>query len=66
MEATHYICTICRDELSEEGGAGLRCKEGLFFSFLETNSIAVFDSECGGTNEYTVEESAEIHDNALN
>jgi SAM-dependent methyltransferase len=65
MKNTFYNCLQCGEGLSEVEH-GLRCSNGHSVPFAENSKVPVFDCENQGANEYTIEEAAEIHENALN
>lgn len=44
---------------------GLECSNGHFYSFAQGTDVPVFASEPTGTNEYSQENAAEVHDNSL-
>ena len=66
MKETSYYCPNCKREVLMDAGDGLQCSNGHFFPFVEGTKIPIFDSEDENANEYTCEEAAKIHDNALN
>ncbi|WP_084683340.1 class I SAM-dependent methyltransferase [Neorhizobium vignae] len=62
-----YCCTdlTCGKSPLREEAAGLRCPNGHFFPFVTGTNVPVFACEEEGSNEYAIENAAEIHDNAL-
>jgi len=63
----HYCCTdlACGKTWLSEEAAGLRCPNGHFYPFATGTIVPVFACEEDGSNEYAIENAAEIHDNAL-
>ncbi len=62
-----YRCTepaCARAPLTQEP-EGLACPNGHFFAFAAGTDVPVFASEPEGSNEYSRENAAEVHDNAL-
>lgn len=49
----------------EELPDGLKCPHGHFFPFIGGTSIPIFASEPADSNEYTHQDAAGVHDNAL-
>jgi ubiquinone/menaquinone biosynthesis C-methylase UbiE len=62
-----YHCTepACARVPLIQGPDGLRCPNGHFFAFVPGTNVPVFASEPEGSNEYSRENAAEVHDNAL-
>ncbi len=63
----HYCCTEtgCSHAPLLEEDNGLRCPSGHLFPYSPGTKVPVFASEPTGTSEYTSENAATIHDNAL-
>ena len=64
MDVKAYRCPECYSEFTAEE-TGLRCTNNHFFSFAAYGEVPVFACEVDDVNEYTTEQAAEIHDNAL-
>jgi len=62
-----YRCTTpaCARVPLTKGSDGLTCPNGHHFSFAPGTEVPVFASEPEGANEYSQENAAEFHDNAL-
>jgi ubiquinone/menaquinone biosynthesis C-methylase UbiE len=62
-----YRCTepACARALLMQRPEGLACPNGHFFAFAKDTNVPVFASEPEGANEYSRENAAEVHDNAL-
>lgn len=62
-----YCCTdsMCARAFLTQVPNGLVCPNGHFFAFAAGTNVPVFDSEAEGANEYSRENAAEVHDNAL-
>lgn len=62
-----YCCTetACARARLTQRPEGLTCPNGHFFAFAPGSDVPVFASEPEGANEYSQENAAEIHDNAL-
>jgi SAM-dependent methyltransferase len=65
--STHYCCTEagCDHAPLLVKDNGLRCPNGHVFPYSPGTKVPVFASEPAGTSEYTGENAATIHDNAL-
>lgn len=63
----NYCCTHadCKHAPLTEQGEGLICPAEHFFPYVENSKVPVFACQIEEANEYTVEDAAEIHDNAL-
>lgn len=64
---TSYNCTepTCNRARLTQTSDGLQCPNGHFFAFAHGTNVPLFASEPEGTNEYSQENAAEVHDNAL-
>lgn len=64
---TFYRCTepTCARAPLTQGPDGMACPNGHFFPFAQGTDVPVFASEPEGSNEYSQENAAEVHDNAL-
>ncbi|WP_332742575.1 class I SAM-dependent methyltransferase [Hydrogenophaga sp.] len=62
-----YRCTepACARAPLTQRPEGLACPNGHFFAFAAGTDVPVFASEPEGANEYSRENAAEVHDNAL-
>ena len=62
-----YCCTesSCARAPLKQGPDGLECPNGHFFAFAAGTDVPVFDCEREDANEYSRENAAEVHDNAL-
>lgn len=62
-----YRCTepACAHAALKQGADGLTCPNGHHFAFSPGTDVPVFASETEGANEYSQENAAEFHDNAL-
>lgn len=62
-----YRCTepACARAPLTQRPDGLACPNGHFFAFAQGTDLPVFASEHEGANEYSLENAAEMHDNAL-
>lgn len=62
-----YRCTepTCARAPLTQGPDGLTCPNGHHFAFASGTEVPVFASEPEGANEYSQENAAEFHDNAL-
>lgn len=62
-----YCCTEpgCARAPLTQGPDGLACPNGHMFAFSPGTDVPVFASEPEGANEYSQENAAEVHDNAL-
>lgn len=62
-----YRCTdpACAGVALSARPDGLACTNGHFFAFVPGTQVPVFASEPEGANEYSQENAAEFHDNAL-
>jgi len=62
-----YRCTepTCARAPLTQGPDGMGCPNGHFFAFAHGTDVPVFASELEGSNEYSQENAAEVHDNAL-
>jgi ubiquinone/menaquinone biosynthesis C-methylase UbiE len=62
-----YRCTepTCARAPLIPGPDGMACPNGHFFAFAHGTDVPVFASELEGSNEYSQENAAEVHDNAL-
>jgi ubiquinone/menaquinone biosynthesis C-methylase UbiE len=65
LEKTDYCCPVCKSEVCVDLRSGLRCLKEHYFPFIEGTKVPIFDYEDEKTNEYTVSNAAEIHDNSL-
>jgi len=65
----NYCCIYpgCNHSPLVEGGDGIHCSEGHVFpyTYIKGIKIPVFACEEEDANEYSIEDAAEIHDNAL-
>ena len=67
---TDHISYCCTDPKCNKAGLsrspdGLRCSGGHFFPFAPGTDVPIFASEAENSNEYSMANAAEIHDNAL-
>lgn len=62
-----YRCTepACGRAQLTKRPDGMTCPNGHFFAFVPDTDVPVFASEPEGSNEYSQENAAEVHDNAL-
>lgn len=60
-----YRCPTCARAPLMQGGDGMVCPDGHFFAYAHGTDVPVFASEPEGSNEYSQENAAEFHDNAL-
>lgn len=62
-----YRCTepACARASLTQGPEGLACPNGHLFTFATGTNVPVFASEPEGANEYSRQNAAEVHDNAL-
>ena len=62
-----YRCTepTCAHAPLTQGPDGMECPNGHFFAFAHGTNVPVFACELEGTNEYSQENAAEVHDNSL-
>lgn len=62
-----YCCTepTCARAPLSQGPVGLTCPNGHFFPYAPGTDVPVFACESEGANEYSQENAAEVHDNAL-
>lgn len=63
----HYCCTEvgCNRATLQEESDGLRCANGHLFAYSPGTKVPVFADEPAAANEYTSEDAATVHDNAL-
>lgn len=69
MKKPRYICPLCGKGALHEEDSGLRClshgsREGKF-PFAPNTTTPIFASQRENSNEYTIQDAAQIHDNAL-
>lgn len=66
-DQSSYRCTepTCAHAPLETGPGGLTCPSGHHFAFAPGTQVPIFASEPEGANEYSQENAAEFHDNAL-
>lgn len=60
-----YRCPTCTRAPLTQGSDGVVCPDGHFFAYAHGTDVPVFASEPEGSNEYSQENAAEFHDNAL-
>jgi SAM-dependent methyltransferase len=67
MRSPEYCCTIkgCVRARLEPKPGGLGCTNGHLFPYAIGTDVPVFASEPPGTTEYSLDNAAEMHDNAL-
>ncbi len=63
----HYCCSeaVCDHALLLECDDGLRCVNGHVFPYIPGTKVPLFACEAEDTNDYVLENAANIHDNAL-
>lgn len=66
MKSLGYCCPHpeCRHTALDVAKRGLRCPNGHFYPYAPTTDIPVF-AQAATSNEYTMHDSAKMHDNAL-
>lgn len=60
-----YRCPTCNVNMCIPRGTDFSCENGHIFSLLAEQSIPAFEFQAEDINEYSIENAAEIHDNAL-
>lgn len=62
-----YRCPepACAHVALTQGSDGLTCPNGHFFAFAPGTTVPIFACEPEGTNEYSREDAAAVHDNSL-
>ncbi len=65
--STHYCCpeVDCNHVRLFEHSDGLHCPNGHFFPYVQGMNVPIFACAAEDTNEYSLEDAAKIHDNAL-
>ncbi len=64
MPTVAFRCLQCNSTLNEFD-FGLECSNGHRYFFVKNTRIPIFAKSIEGCNEYSIDDSAEVHDNAL-